>query len=116
MLRITQVSEDSDQVCLKVEGRVIGDWVPELDRICGSCLSESRQVTLDMSDVTYIDRQGVETLKRILGENVQLTGVTLLVQALLGRQIVGKIRQGKTIGPEVAPIEAASLMHHQRTQ
>lgn len=97
MLRITQVSEDSDQVCLKVEGRVIGDWVSELDRTCGSCLSQSREVTLDMSDVTYIDRQGVETLKRILGEKVRLTGTTLLIQALLGRQVVGKIRQGKTV-------------------
>ena len=97
MLRITQVSEDSDMVCLKVEGRVVGDWVSELDRTCGSCLSRSRHITLDMSDVTYIDRRGVETLKRILGENVRLTGATMLVQALLERQVVGKIRRGKTI-------------------
>ena len=116
MLRITQVSEDSDQVCLKVEGRVIGDWVSELDRTCGSCLSQSRHITLDLSDVTYIDRQGVETLKRILGENVRLTGATLLVQALLGRQVVGKIRQGKTIGPGVAPIKAANLTNYKRAQ
>lgn len=117
MLRITQVSEDSDQVCLKMEGRVTGDWVSELDRVCGSCLSQSRHITLDMSDVTYIDRQGVDTLKRIMGENVRLTGATsaglpdqvactgilsekvrltgatLLVQALLGRQLLGKIRR-----------------------
>jgi anti-anti-sigma regulatory factor len=97
MLRITQVSEDSDQVCLKVEGRVTGDWVSELDRTCGSCLSQRRHITLDVSDVTYIDRQGVETLKRILGENVRLRGASLLVQALLGRQMAGRIRQGKTI-------------------
>lgn len=97
MLRITQVNEDSDHVCLKVEGRVIGDWVSELDRTCGSCLSQSRRVTLDLSDVSYIDRQGVEMLKRILGENVQLIGTTLLVQRLLGQQGVGKIRQRKTI-------------------
>lgn len=97
MLRITQVSEDSDSVCLKVEGRVIGDWVSELDRTCGSCLVRKRQITLDISDVTYIDRRGVETLKRILGENVRLTGANLLVRALLGRQLSGKIRQGKNI-------------------
>lgn len=96
MLRITQVSEDSDSVCLKVEGRVIGDWVSELDRACGSCLSQRRQITLDVSDVTYIDRRGVETLKRILGERVRLTGANLLVQALMGRHVLGKIRQGKT--------------------
>ena len=84
MLRITQVNEDSTTICLKVEGRVIGDWVSELDRMCVNCLSENRRITLDMSDVTYIDRQGVDALKRILGNNVQLTDATLLVQALLG--------------------------------
>ena len=92
MLRITQVNEDSGQVCLKVEGRVIGDWISELDRTCGSCLSQNRPITLDLSDVTYIDRQGVETLKRVLGEKVQLKGMTLLVLALLGQQVLGKIR------------------------
>lgn len=84
MLRITQVSEDSDTVCLKVEGRVIGDWACELNRTCGYCLSQNRRIILDMSDVTYIDRQGVDALKRILGDNVQLTSATLLVKALLG--------------------------------
>lgn len=109
MLRITQATDDDGRVCLKIEGRVVGDWVSELDRTCGACLSQSRQITLDMSDVTYIDRQGVETLKRILGENVRLTGATLLVQALLGRQVLGKIRQEKTIGQGETPIEAGNL-------
>ena len=116
MLRITQVSEDSDMVCLKVEGRVIGDWVSELDRTCGSCLSQGRHITLDMSDVTYVDGRGVETLKRILGENVRLTGTTLLVQALLGRQVVGKIRQGKTIKQGGPPIKAANHTNPRRAQ
>lgn len=84
MLRITQVSEDNDTVCLKVEGRVIGDGVSELDRTCEYSLSRNRRIILDMSDVTYIDRQGVDALKRILGNNVQLTDATLLLQALLG--------------------------------
>lgn len=97
MLRITQVSEDSDAICLKVEGRVIGDWVSELARTCGSCLSQERRIILDMSEVTYIDGLGVQTLKKILKENVQISGATLLMQALLGRPLARKIRQRKTI-------------------
>lgn len=116
MLRITQVSEDRDHVCLKLEGRVIGDWVSELARTCGSCLSRSRHITLDLSDVTYIDRRGVEMLKKILGENVRMMGATLLVQALLGRQVVGKIRRGKTIGQGGPPIKARNLTNPRRAQ
>ena len=84
MLRITQVREDGDTIHLKVEGRVIGDGVSELDRTCEDRLSRNQRIILDMSDVTYIDRQGVDALKRILGNNVQLTDSTLLLQALLG--------------------------------
>jgi|CXWL01.1.fsa_nt_gi anti-anti-sigma regulatory factor len=84
MLRITQVREDGDTIHLKVEGRVIGDGVSELDRTCEDSLSRNQRIILDMSDVTYIDRQGVDALKRILGNNVQLTDATLLLQALLG--------------------------------
>ncbi len=84
MLRITQVREDGDTIHLKVEGRVIGNSVSELDHTCKDCLSRNRRIILDMSDVTYIDRQGVDALKRILGNNVQLTDATLLLQALLG--------------------------------
>lgn len=84
MLRITQVREDGDTIHLKVEGRVIGDGVSELDRTCEDRLSRNQRIILDMSDVTYIDRQGVDALKRILGNNVQLTDATLLLQALLG--------------------------------
>lgn len=84
MLRITQVNAERDQVCLKVEGRMIGDWVSELERTCRPYLSQRRHITLDISAVTYIDLHGVETLKRILGKHVRLTGATLFVQALLG--------------------------------
>lgn len=84
MLRITQVREDGDTIHLKVEGRVIGDGVSELDRTCEDSLSRNQRIILDMSDVTYIDRHGVDALKRILGNNVQLTDATLLLQALLG--------------------------------
>lgn len=84
MMRITQVSEDCRRIFLKVEGRIIGDWVWELSRTCKYSLSQNRRIILDMSEVTYIDRHGVDALKRILGNNVQLKSATLLVKALLG--------------------------------
>ncbi len=84
MVRITPMTDDGQTVHVKVEGRVVGDWVPVLDQACGSCLSQRQRVILDFSDVTFIDRRGVELLKAILGERVQIMGASLLVQALLG--------------------------------
>ena len=84
MFRITPMSDDGQTVHLKVEGRVVGDWVPELDQVCGSWLSQKKKVILDFSDVTFIDRRGMNALKRLLGERVQIMGARLMIQALLG--------------------------------
>ncbi len=84
MLRITPMSDDGQTVHLKVEGRVVGDWVPELDQVCGSCLSQKKKVVLDFTEVTFMDRRGVNVLKGLLRERVQITGASLITQALLG--------------------------------
>lgn len=84
MFRITPMSEDGQTVHLKVEGRVVGDWVPELDQVCGSCLSQKKKVVLDFTEVTFMDRRGVNVLKGLLRERVQITGASLITQALLG--------------------------------
>lgn len=85
MVRITQMSEESHTVHLKVEGRLVGDWVPELDELCGSCLSRKNNlILLDLSEVTFIDRLGIKMLKKTLGERVRIIKASLLVRALLG--------------------------------
>ncbi len=84
MFRITPMSDDGQTVHLKVEGRVVGDWVPELDQVCGSCLFQKKKVVLDFTEVTFMDRRGLNALRRLLGERVQITGASLIIQALLG--------------------------------
>jgi len=84
MLRITKTGENGRTVCLKVEGRVVGDWVSEFDKVCRSSLAQGKVISLDFAGVLFIDHQGVEAVKGMLGEkNVQLTGASLLVQDLL---------------------------------
>lgn len=95
MRRIVEVNEDCDRVWLKVEGRLAGDWVSEVDRACQFGLSQSRGVTLDLSGVTGLDQRGVETLKGMTGKPVRLVGAPPLVQALLGRHMLGKIRRSR---------------------
>lgn len=106
MLRISTMTDDGQTIRLKVEGRVVGDWVPELDQVCGSCLSQKKQIILHFSDVAYIDRRGIEALKAlkgIQGERVQIVGCSLLIRALLGsdwpwKSQVGHEEGGKLCG------------------
>ncbi len=70
MLRIT-IDDEANPVRLKLEGRIVGPWVAELDRTWNS-LSPSlgkRKLCVDLCDVSYIDREG----RRILAEMYRQT-------------------------------------------
>ena len=34
MLRITEVSKDDKEITLRLEGKLVGMWIQELERIC----------------------------------------------------------------------------------
>ncbi len=83
MLRITKVAETPSQVTLKLEGRIVSDWVAVLERECLRFLQEKQKVLLDFSGVTFIDGRGVEMLKRITSENLKILNCSPLLADLL---------------------------------
>ena len=84
MVRITAMGENHQTVNLKVEGRLVGAWVTELDHACAVVLAQHKSIDLDFSDVNFIDRQGIALLKRLTGERVHIMKTRPLVHALLG--------------------------------
>lgn len=82
MLRITKVVESLTQVTLKLEGRIVSDWVSLLERECQTLLHEKQRVRLDFSEVTFIDGRGVEMLKRIAAENLQILNCSAFIEDL----------------------------------
>ncbi len=83
MLRITTVDEVGQSVRLKVEGRVVREWGTELDHACTVLLAQKKNIVLDFSGVRFIDRRGIDVLKKIAGERVKIMGASPLVQTLL---------------------------------
>ena len=73
MLKISQAGIAGQDFTLKLEGRVVGPWVGELQVVCESLLSNGRAMKLDLSDVSYADAEGVELLA-----NLKLRGVRLV--------------------------------------
>ena len=66
MLKITVLDEPA-AVAIKLEGRLGGAWTTELDRTwktLAACLN-SRKCSLDLCDVTYVDRDGRDLLREI---------------------------------------------------
>jgi anti-anti-sigma regulatory factor len=71
MLRIEKVGEDTDTVTLRLEGRVVVQWVAALEGECERVLRRPMRLILDVAGVTFIDRDGVAMLGRLKGRRLQ---------------------------------------------
>jgi hypothetical protein len=84
MLRITTY-DGPESVTFKVEGRLVGPWVDELERCWQSALAGSLclVVHVDLAAVTYIDAGGKELLKRMHRQGVGLQAVDCLMKSIV---------------------------------
>lgn len=83
MLRIEKMGEDDGTVILKLEGRIIAQWVPVLEEECQRVLREPKRLILDVAGVRFIDRDGVAVLGKMKGERVQLVNCYPFLRELL---------------------------------
>jgi len=59
-------------VVLRLEGRVVGPWVTELQKSCEEVLADGRSLKLHLADVEFMDPQGVALLLRLRSRGVPL--------------------------------------------
>jgi len=62
MLKISEAEKADTSVTLRLEGRVVGPWVGELGQVCEALLMEGRLLKLDMTEVWFVDPDGVLAL------------------------------------------------------
>jgi len=65
VLRISKAVASPSLATLRVEGRVVAEWVPVLERECRLALQENGRVRLDLSAVTFVDGRGLAALRRL---------------------------------------------------
>jgi anti-anti-sigma regulatory factor len=59
---------------LRLDGKVIGRWVEELRRSCDEVLCvPGRHLTIDLTDVTFIDTDGIALFRELSERGVALT-------------------------------------------
>ena len=64
MIRIT-MTEDGTSVFLRVEGRIIDEWVDLLDDTCREMGDNGIGLILDLSAVTFASFAGLSVLRRL---------------------------------------------------
>jgi len=72
MLKISQIGPANHTVTLRVEGRIVGPWVAELQHSCEEVLRDNRTLKLHLADVEFMDPQGVALLSSLRSRGVAL--------------------------------------------
>jgi ABC-type transporter Mla MlaB component len=83
VLRISKAAASPSLATLRVEGRVVAEWVPVLERECRLALQENGHVRLDLSAVTFVDGRGVAALRRLGADAVEIINCPDFIGELL---------------------------------
>jgi hypothetical protein len=88
MLKIT-LHDATGQPCLRLEGRLPGPWVCELEHCCHTAKVSHPNMTLsvDLAGVTFIDQAG-----RYLPQLTHRDGLSLVGSGLMTQDILDHIR------------------------
>jgi hypothetical protein len=84
MLKIT-LHDSAHEFRLKLEGRLSGLWVRELEQCWQTAMSTTlgRKTVLDLQEVDFVDLEGQALLALMHGQGVELVAVTPLIRAVL---------------------------------
>ncbi len=73
MLRISVEGLSNRHETLRLEGHLVGPWVAQLQLSCEQVLGESKRLTLDLTAVSFVDRDGVALLRELKVRGVAIT-------------------------------------------
>ena len=72
MLKITQDAESAGMIRLNLYGRFTGEYVQEVEKALPSNGSANKRVTLDLANVTFVDRLAMEFLRTAKSRNIKV--------------------------------------------
>ena len=72
MLRIT-ISSDASSLCCRLEGRIVGPWAEELEKVWESLTARRRgkSCLVDLSGVSFVDEAGQKALARCYADGAE---------------------------------------------
>lgn len=71
MLRISEIRLLGDASTLRLEGEVTGDGVREVQQVIEQALASGLRLTLDLSELLFVDRDGVALFREFASRQVE---------------------------------------------
>ncbi len=83
MLKISRDNANDGSVTLRLEGEISGPSVDETSRLCEGIIATGQRLRIDLADVTFADRTGVELLGNLRTQQTSLDHCSLFLRAQL---------------------------------
>lgn len=83
MLKITTTHHDEFEHVLKLEGKLLADWIGELQVSCRTARAGTGHLQLDLSGLSFADVSGIIALRELLRQGVSITTTSPFVGELL---------------------------------
>ena len=84
MLRVT-IDKDTSLITFKVEGRIAGEWVGELERAWIEEAGRSKPIKVDLTGVTFVDEEGKKLLGRMAEHGSNLYAIDCMNRSIIER-------------------------------
>jgi anti-anti-sigma regulatory factor len=72
VLKISFIEALDEAVTIRLEGQVRGPWVEELRQSCEQLLAKGRRLLLDLTEVSFVDTDGVALCRCLRDRNVTI--------------------------------------------
>lgn len=113
MMKATLLVQEGKPTVIRVEGRLAGPWVDELERTWSQAvaLRGARQVKVELAGVSFVDEAGKQLLRRMSAGGTLLSAAGCLTRAIV-EEVAGKRQKtARRLGAKgVACVLAGSLL------
>ena len=72
MLRISADEAVGQSILLCLDGQITGQWVKLLRRMCEARLGKGSRVVVDLKNVSFADRDGIDLLRKLADRGVEI--------------------------------------------
>lgn len=83
MLTIERIADDTAYPVLVLSGRLAGNDVARIRTLCEQHLQAGKTLTLDLSDISFLDSAGLKTLQELRCRGVALVNCSFYVSTEL---------------------------------
>jgi len=79
MLKISTIERGEEAVRIRIDGQISGEGVKLLRETCTGHLDEGLKLSVDLQNVSFVDRDGVAALQNLQRHKVEFLNAPLFV-------------------------------------